>query len=85
MIEKYNPYIENLLLKEPWRAGEGVGNTPCTGSLDWDGSRYWMCTCGRIGCSPNPLHLPLVKPKSLVLGLLLRFAAAFQKPVPQPA
>ena len=60
MIEEYKPYIERLLLNEPWRANEGEGDSLCDGNLDWDGSVFWKCKgCDRIGRSPFVLHKPL--------------------------
>lgn len=50
MIEQYKPYIEGLLRTEPWRAGPGDIESPCSGALSFDGTRWWLCTsCGRIG------------------------------------
>lgn len=81
MIEQYNPYIEKLLRNEPWRA-VGEGKTLCHGRLDWDGTKHWCCSsCGRIGTSPTPLHLPARQTMGFV-EYLRRMAMA---PVPPRA
>lgn len=56
VIEQYKPFIEELLHNEPWRAEAGADTTPCPGSLSYDGTRFWLCSCGRIGRTPLVLH-----------------------------
>jgi hypothetical protein len=58
MIEPYEPYIEQLLRDEPWRAEAGAPTTPCLGSLSYDGTHFWLCSCGRIGRMPIVAHFP---------------------------
>lgn len=57
MIEISTPFIEELLVEEPWRAEADTGQMCEAPDIDWDGSAYWVCnTCGRIGTSHTPHH-----------------------------
>ena len=67
MIEDYDPYIEKLFLNEPWRSGDGDTASPCSGTLTWDGSPFWLCTkCGRVGRTTFSLHYPAESPDRVV-------------------
>lgn len=73
MIEDFNPYIEKLLLSEPWRAVAVDEKSLCRGPLDWDGSNFWCCkACGRIGVSRYPAHYPAIHPARLARRFTLR-------------
>ena len=82
MIEQYQPYIERLLLNEPWRAGEGDTTSLCSGILTYDGTRFWRCECERVGVTPTTQHFPVKVPK--VVTLLRRIARAIKAPVTVP-
>ena len=59
IIEEYKPYIEGMLISEPWRDGGPKEGALCEGHIDWDGSKYWTCSkCGRIGTSSVQIHHP---------------------------
>ena len=77
MIEQYKPYIESLLRNEPWRAGQGDTTSLCAGSLSYDGTRHWLCTCGRIGTMPLVQHFAL---GGAAKAFFRRFARALQSP-----
>lgn len=82
MIEKYQPYIERLLLNEPWRAGEGDIKSPCSGALAYDGTRFWLCACERIGVTPTVAHFPVKVP--VTVSLFRKVARFMKQPVTVP-
>lgn len=55
-IEAYKPFIENMLQSEPWRGSSGTGEI-CDGSIEWDGTRFWLCkSCGKVGTLQVQTH-----------------------------
>jgi len=83
MIYDYKPYIETLLSTEPWRALGSSTQELCGGHVDYDGSRFWMCTgCGRIGTASHPMHYPALHPGKAVLSLLRGIGRALLRPSP---
>lgn len=78
VIEPYKPYIEGLLRNEPWRAGPGDTTSLCPGTLSYDGSRFWLCSCGRIGMGPTTQHFALKAKEPEVVALFRRIARALK-------
>jgi hypothetical protein len=72
IIEEYKPYIENMLLLEPWRDGPEAEGALCGGHIEWDGTRHWLCSdCGRIGTSLVQVHRrPVFTLAHRVFGLI---------------
>lgn len=61
IVEEFKPFIEQMLVREPWRDGEPKEGPLCEGQIDWDGTAYWICKdCGRIGTSHVQMHRPPV-------------------------
>lgn len=86
MIEAYEPYIEQLLRNEPWRAVGSADSPFCHGVLDWDGTPFWCCrACGRIGRANVTAHTAPVHPGGDARSFVRRFMRAIQKGASRPA
>ena len=75
IVEEFNPFIENMLVREPWRNGDPAEGPLCNGQVDWDGTSYWICKgCGRIGTAHVQIHRPPVcTPAHLVVSAIWSF------------
>lgn len=74
----YDPPLEVLVAKEPWRQGVGYPSTVddpmwdplkhelCSGEVHWEfETGKWHCTgCGYVGWASRQQHYPIVAPKT---------------------
>jgi hypothetical protein len=80
IVESKGPFIRELLKREPWRAGQGVGDHLCDHQIEWDGGSHWTCTtCGRVSCSVILDHKPVQRPVSMLENFLKEFVDGFRE------
>ena len=79
--------VLKLVLKEPWRIGQGqhvnaldpswsnIERPLCNGEIEWEGtSRWWWCrACGYCGCWTVTHHHPIVHPLDQLMNSLQAF------------
>jgi hypothetical protein len=76
-MKDHMPYIADLLLDEPWRAGQPDAPSSCHGAFLGDGSEHWLCLgCGRVGMGVKGRHAPVLHPDKVAKRFFRELAAA---------